>query len=72
MRWHTYVCSSKNFEDILASAAKQFVCKYLSRIRVMLNCIMRMTTSTTSPPRLISDNERSVYQLSFRIGYRGK
>lgn len=29
-RWQTYGCKFENWDDMFASAAKQFVCKYLS------------------------------------------
>ena len=69
-RWQTYGWRLLNLEDMLAKAARQFVCKYLSRILVMLNCMVRMTTSMSRLPRLISERRRSVNQLSRLIIYK--
>lgn len=64
-RWATYGCNDRNCPDMLANAAKQLVCKYLSRIFSILYWMVRMTTKINKPPSDISDIERSVYQWIF-------
>lgn len=39
--------------------------KYLTRMRVMLNCIVRTTTRISSPPKVISVKFRSLNQVTF-------
>ena len=48
--------------DMLASAARQLVWRYLSLILSMLYCIVLITTSMSSPPRDSSVMALSVYQ----------
>lgn len=64
-RWATYGWSERNCPDIFANAAKQFVCKNLSRIFIILYWMVRMTTRIKRPPKDISEMERSVYQVMF-------
>lgn len=64
-RCATYGCNERNCPDILANAAKQFVCKYLSRIFNILYWMVRITTKIKRPPSDISDIDRSVYQWMF-------